>query len=239
MYTAVLIDDEINALKMLELELKLSFPTIEVVQKFQNPLKAISFLEEHQPQFIFIDIEMPQINGIDLLKQIDTSFSKVIFLTAYKQYAIEAVRSNAIDYLLKPIDTEELKVAVNRALDLIKIEANRKQESVLSELKTSINQLKIPTSNGFAFLKISDILYCKSDSNYTHIYTTEREYIVSRTLKSIQESLSESSFLRIHNSYLVNVEHVKEYTRKDGGYVILSNGVTLRVSNSRKDVFKL
>jgi len=239
MYTAVLIDDEINASKMLEMELNSAFPSIRVLEKFQNPIKAISFITEHKPDLLFIDIEMPQLNGIDFVKQVDTSFSKVIFLTAYRQYAVEAVKSHAIDYLLKPLDSEELKTTVERAIKLINEKPEVDLEEILKKLKGNVGQLKIPTTNGFAFLKLDDIIYCQSDSNYTHIFTTEKEYLVSKTLKSIQESLPESDFLRIHNSYLVNTSHIVEYTRKDGGYVILSNGVNLRVSNSKKDLFRV
>ncbi len=239
MFTAVLIDDEINALKMLELELKDAFPLVKVLATFQNPLEASSFIQLHKPNILFIDIEMPHMNGIDFVRQLDVSFAKVIFLTAYKQYAIDAVRSNAIDYLLKPLDTNEFKIAVNRAIEKIKDDQERNFEKAFFDLKGNANQLKIPTTNGFAFLKINEIIYCKSDSNYTHIFTTSKTYIVSKTLKFIQSALPKDSFLRIHNSYLVNADYISEYSRKDGGYVVLTDGTSLRVSNSRKDIFNV
>lgn len=238
MYKTVLIDDEISSLKMLELELLQAFQSIDVIGSFQNPIKAIPFITEQKPDILFIDIEMPQLNGIDFIKQIDTSYCQVIFLTAYEQYAIEAVKSNAIDYLLKPLDTEELRSAVERAISLIEDQPYSDVEADIKQIASKTNQLKIPTTNGFAFLKIEDIIYCQADSNYTHIHTTSKTHIVLKTLKSIQDALPNETFLRIHNSYLVNNMHIREYSRSDGGYVILSNDVNLRVSRTKKDLFK-
>ena len=122
---------------------------------------------------------------------------------------------------------------------MIKKDREKDFELIIKNFKTNSKQLKIPTSHGFAFVKIHDIIYCKSDSNYTHVITVDKTYIVSKTLKYIQEALPKDGFLRIHNSYLVNVDYIKEYTRKDGGYVLLNNGTSLRVSNSKKDIFKV
>lgn len=238
MYKAVLIDDEINALKMLELELSNNFKNIEVVKKIQDPSDAVKQLNTLNPDIVFIDIEMPTLNGFDVLKKTNIS-SQIIFTTAYSQYAIKAIKANAIDYLLKPLDTDELLEAVNKAIYNIENDDNNIEE-IIRKLNGSQNDIiRIPISNGYAFINKADIIYCQSESNYTHIFTVDKKHLVSKTLKFIQNLLPEKEFIRIHHSYLVNISHIKEYSRKDGGFVILSNKEKLRVSNSKKDIFNL
>lgn len=236
MYSAVLIDDEINALKMLELELLTHFDNITILDKFQDPTIAVEQLNQLNPDILFIDIEMPTLNGFDVLEKTKIS-SQIIFTTAYSEYAINAIKANAIDYLLKPLDTDELLAAVNKAIENINNNDNNIEE-ILKELKNAQKDIiRIPISNGYAFINKFDIIYCQSESNYTHIITTKKKHLISKTLKFIQNLLPENEFIRIHNSYLVNVTHIKEYSRKDGGYVLLSNNSKLRVSNSKKDIF--
>ena len=238
MASVIIVDDELNALKMLELELNQSFSDLEIIGTFQNPLDALSVIQKEQPDILFVDIEMPNLNGFDLVRELDIKNTQVIFVTAYSQYAIQAIKANALDYLLKPLDSNELILAVNKALVNLQDNVQNKLEDILVKLDTTNKDIiKIPTSNGYAFLEKKSIIYCQSDSNYTHIYTMDKEFLVSKTLKFIQSLLPKEDFLRVHNSYLVNVSHIKEYSRKDGGYVIMSNGKNLRVSNSKKDIF--
>ena len=241
MIKALLVDDEINALRMLELELSNAFPEIQIVDKLQNAREAIAVFENTKPDILIIDIEMPQMNGFEFVNSIQSDDCQVIFATAYSQYGIEAVKANALDYILKPIDTQELKDAVSKALRNIerkKLDSLQSIDLLIQKIESSQSaQIKIPTSNGFVFLKKEDIIYCQSESNYTHIHTTQKSYLVSKTLKYIQELLPEDSFARIHASFLVNINHIKEYSRKDGGFVILSNNLQLKVSESKKDFF--
>lgn len=236
--TAIIVDDEINAIKMLAIELQQQFPDIEIVGQFQDPLLAVDAIDSLQPSILFVDIEMPYMSGFDLVKKLKYENVQIIFITAYSQYGIEAVKANALDYLLKPLDTDELRNAVKKALKAIESSKDNMMELIMERIdQFDKDSIKIPTSSGFAFVKKEDILYCQSESNYTHIVSQTKTYLVSKTLKYIQELLPEKDFLRIHHSYLVNVSHIAEYSRKDGGFVTLSNGKTLRVSNSRKDIF--
>ena len=234
----VLVDDEINALKMTELELSTAFPDLQVIGQFQNPELALPFVNYNQPELLIIDIEMPQMSGIDFVKKMNSHDSQVIFVTAYSNYAIEAIKADANDYLLKPLDSNELRIAVQKAIQRVESNPKIQLEKVLEKFSQKDQGIvKIPTTNGFTFVNKQDIIYCKSDSNYTHIYTTDKEILVSKTLKSIQQLLPEDDFLRVHHSFLVNLSHLKEYSRKDGGFVILSNNKKISVSNSRKDIF--
>lgn len=236
--TAIIVDDEINAIKMLAIELEQQFPNIDIVGQFQDPKEAIDQIETLEPSILFVDIEMPYMSGFDLVKKLKHKKLQVIFITAYSQYGIEAIKANALDYLLKPLDSVELRDAVNKALVRIKESHENMLELILERVaQFDKDSIKIPTSNGFAFVKKEEIIYCQSESNYTHIFTISKNFLVSKTLKYIQELLPEKDFLRIHHSYLVNLAHIKEYSRKDGGFVVLSDNKTLRVSNSRKDIF--
>jgi len=222
---------------MLELELKNHFPSIEIIGKYQLPEEAISSINKNEPDILFVDIEMPKLSGFDILRKVDCE-SQIIFTTAYSQYAIDAIKANAIDYLLKPLDTEELIAAVNKAIENIKQKKNTQIEEILKKLDhIQSDILKIPTSSGYAFIKKTDIIYLQSESNYTHVITTDKTHLVSKTMKSIHATLPEDDFIRIHNSFVVNIFHIKEYSRKDGGFVVLSNDKTLKVSNSKKDIF--
>ncbi len=237
MATIVLIDDEINALRMLELEIRAAFPDLEIIGTFQDAQKALDLVNAKQPDIVLVDIEMPQMNGIDFVNNMTNPQTRVIFVTAYSQYAIKAIKANALDYLLKPIDSDELKTALDKAIIQLNLPENQ-LEKILDKIDNSAQGIvKIPTSNGYAFLDKKTIIYCKSDSNYTHVYTENRSFLVSKTLKFIQDLLPEKDFLRVHHSYLVNTFHIKEYSRKDGGFVILSNGETISVSKSKKDLF--
>lgn len=237
MTSAILIDDEINALRMLEIEIKSAFPDLEILGMFQNPEEALIEVNRQLPDIVIIDIEMPQMNGIDFVARMKSPQSQVVFVTAYSEYAIKAIKANALDYLLKPIDSEELQTAIRKAHDRLNTSESQLERLIGKMDDKARGIVKIPTSNGFAFLDKKDIIYCQSDSNYTHIYTSEKEYLVSKTLKTIQELLPQDDFLRVHHSFVVNVVHIKEYSRKDGGYVILSNGKSISVSKSKKDLF--
>lgn len=240
MIQAILIDDEVHSLDALHILLSEYCPQVEVVAMCRSGSEAIGKMHELKPQLLFLDIEMPNMTGFEFLSRIKGQEFDVIFTTAYNQYAINAIRIEAMDYLLKPVDEEELVHAVQRAEERIKERISSNQIDVLlTNIKGETNEfqkLAIPTHEGLHFVNIGDICYCNGDGNYTHIVTsTGDKYLISKTLKGIEEMLNHPSFFRTHQSYLVNLHYIKQYIRGSGGYLILQDGTTIQVARSRKD----
>lgn len=238
---AVLVDDEKNALEMLEWMLQKSCPEVEIVAMCDSPLDALEKIKVLKPDVIFLDIEMPQLNGFDLLDRLGKHESDVIFTTAYNQFAIKAFKVCALDYLLKPIDPEDLKTAVEKA-------ANRKNKMSPEQLDLLLSYMKpekpkskriaLTASDHLIFVETEKIIYCESDSNYTLFFLTDgQKIIVSKTLKDVEEILEGTDFFRVHASYLINMKHVSKFTRGDGGYVVMSNNQHITVSRKKKDEF--
>lgn len=240
MIHAMLIDDEVHSLDALRILLTEYCPQVEVIASCRSGNEAIPKIHELRPQLLFLDIEMPNMTGFELLSRVKGQEFEVIFTTAYNQYAINAIRFKAMDYLLKPVDEEELVQAVQRAEERIKERASNKQIDVLlTNIKGVTNEfqkLAIPTHDGLVFVNIRDICYCCGEGNYTHIVTcTGDKYLISKTLKATEEMLSHPSFFRTHQSYLVNLNYIKQYIRGGGGYLILHDGTTIQVARSRKE----
>jgi two-component system LytT family response regulator len=179
--------------------------------------------------------------GFDLLTQLGDFDFEVIFTTAYAEYAIKAFKFAAIDYLLKPIDIEELKRAVSKIEKRMNDSIAQRLQQLMQNLKNTSSEnykLALPTTDGLVFVKMQDILYCEASSNYTEITVMDgKKYIVSRTLKEYEDMLGEHSFYRIHNSYLINLNAIKKYVRGEGGYVIMANDKSLDVSKRKKEGF--
>lgn len=231
----IIIDDEIKAAKMLEIELHRLFPDLEIIGSFQQAQEAIHAIEELKPDLLFLDIEMPKLSGFDVLKNCSYREMQVIFVTAYSEFALQAIKANALDYILKPIDTEELKEAVQKAQQKIETDRFSPFQFLLDKLDQSDEKLiKIPSGDQILFFKKEEIIYCIAESNYTNVITTNQKILISKTLKYMEDLLPNSIFIRIHQSYLVNKNHIKAYSRIDGGYVILSNGDKAKVAKNRK-----
>lgn len=184
---------------------------------------------------------MPEMNGFELLQQLANVNFDVIFTTAYDEFAVKAFKASAIDYLLKPIDKEDLILAVSKVKDTRNVFIQPEQMDILYKAINNKHTLKeriaVPTQEGLHFVKIKEIMYCISDSNYTNIHLyNKKKILVSRTLKEIEEMLIDNGFLRIHNSHLINLQKIEKYVRGDGGYVIMDDQTTLSVSRSRKEV---
>ncbi|MET0464269.1 MAG: LytTR family DNA-binding domain-containing protein [Chitinophagaceae bacterium] len=240
MITAIVIDDEPYACKALITLLEKHCPSVRVAGFTHSPLDAEALIRAHQPQLVFLDVEMPHMNGFDLLEKLSPASFKVIFTTSYDQYAIKAIRFSALDYLLKPIDPQELKVAVEKAENVLS------QSALPAQLELLINQwrrpsalsnrLALPTLEGLQVIAVDNILYCMASSNYTTIALKDQsKLVVSRTLKEIEEMLEDHPFLRIHHSNLVNLLEIKKYIRGEGGSVLLSDGTEIDVSRSKKE----
>ena len=243
--TAILVDDETHCLETLQWDLEQFCPEIEVLETCDSPEKGMKAIQKHQPDLVFLDIEMPGMNGFELLRKLAPVHFDVIFTTAYDQFALDAIKSNALDYLLKPIDGEELTTSVQKVLQ------QRSQpitqtllEQLFENLKgqnPSFPSVALPTMEGLEFVEIQDIVYCESSSNYTYIYAMSGDRIlVSKTLKEVESMLEGNHFFRVHNSYLVHLIYVKKYVKGKGGYLVLKNGSEIPVARSRKeDLLKL
>ena len=237
--TAYIIDDEINNTEVLELMLNKHCKQISKISCFNDPIVGLRAIQEKQPDLLFLDIEMPGLNGFDLLNNLTDSKFHLIFTTAYDKYAIKAFKYSAIDYLLKPIDRIELKAAVEKAsasntsqsqLDLLRETMQHKKETP--------TRIALSVSEGIVFIHTKDIIYCKSDSNYTTLFMIgEKKLVVSKTLKDIEELLGKDLFVRVHSSYLVNKNEIQIYQRGDGGELVMSSGVHIPVSRDRKSTF--
>lgn len=240
MIKAVLIDDERNALEMLEWQLHTYCPEILVCAICQNAEKGIEAINQHKPQLVFLDVEMPKKNGFELLKSFPELFFDVIFTTAYSQFAQKAFRFAALDFLLKPVDADDLVAAVKR-YEKKQIQNNFKEQlDVLIQQYTRPSglpdKISLATQQAIHFVTPLNIVYCESDSNYTIVYFNDKsKLVVSRTLKEIEEVLIPYNFFRIHHSYIINLRQVSRYVKADGGSIEMSGGSQLPVSRQRKE----
>ena len=240
MLKAIIVDDEPKARENLQLLLQDFVEGVEVVALCQNIAAAVEAVEQHTPDVVFLDIQLQRETGFDLLTKLSEINFEVIFTTAYTEYAIKAFKFSAIDYLLKPIDIEELRKSVAKVERRVNNNMTSRLTHLLQNLKhgsTENSKIALPTLEGLVFVNVKDILYCEASSNYTTIFTTEEKYLVSKTLKEYDELLSEHNFFRIHNSYLININSIKKYVKGEGGYVVLNNNTSLDVSKRKKDAF--
>jgi len=242
MLKAILIDDEESSLSSLKEKINAYCPHVQVACICDSAAKGIEAIDNLHPDIVFLDIEMPVMNGFVMLQQLVYKNFELIFTTAYDHYAIKAIRYSALDYLVKPIEIDDLKTAVNKAEEKRNRSYPNPQIELLVEQlmnkKNSFSRIAIPTTEGLQFIKIEEIIYLEARINYTHIHCEgQRKYIVSRTLKDFEDMLPHEIFLRIHNSYIINKNFAEKYIRGDGGQVVLSNGIILDVAKRKKSEF--
>ncbi|MBS1736908.1 MAG: response regulator transcription factor [Bacteroidetes bacterium] len=241
MIKAIIVDDETRGRLALRNKIMEHCPTIEVVGEAADGVEAITMINRLNPTLVFLDIEMPQMNGFEMLEKLQEKDFYLIFTTAYNQYAIKAIRYAAFDYLLKPVDIEELKTAVEKVEKNIhqKLKARLdllKENLLLPEKK--IKRLAVSTQEGVLFIDINNITHLEASSNYTLIYLGDKTKITaSKTLKDFGELLPSDIFHRVHNSYIVNLNYIKKYIRGDGGLIELTDGSLIEVSRKYKDDF--
>jgi two-component system LytT family response regulator len=239
MIRAIIIDDEPNAVGLLSLRLEQHCPQVEVVSSCTSSHKGIQAILDQQPDVVFLDIEMPQMNGFQLLEAVGNVAFSLVFVTAYDKFALKAFRYSAVDYLLKPIDTQELIQAVGRVE-----KQHQTTPEQLGHLKQQFNnngkhlpdKIALPYQNGVTFVAMNDIVYCESDDNYTKFFLTDgQHYLVTKPLRDIQELLEERDFLRVHRQFLINLNHIRKFVRGEGNYLIMSNQQSIPVSRGQKD----
>lgn len=236
MIRAVIIDDEPHAAQVLQILLEKHCPGVIVEAVCHAAKEADKLVRTIKPQLVFLDIEMPHMNGFELLEKLAPVNFQVIFTTSYDQYAIKAIRFSALDYLLKPVDPQELKAAVSKSVAIVPGQLDILGEKMRQPPALS-NRIALPTMEGLEMLPVDTILYCTANSNYTSLVLKDKQKLtVSRTLKEIEDMLEDYPFLRVHHSCLVNLHEIKKYIRGEGGTLLMSDGAELSVSRSRKDL---
>ncbi|MBA3665489.1 MAG: response regulator transcription factor [Bacteroidetes bacterium] len=238
MITAIIVDDEEKSRVTLEHLVTKYCNNVQVKAICDSVENALIEIEKHNPNLVFLDIEMPHDNGFVLLEKVKDPEFDVIFTTAYGHYAIQAIKTNAIDYLLKPVDVEELRSAVDKVEQKQKNKGDklRNFESLISSVKSKSAKIAVPTFEGLQMVNAEEIIKCTADESYTHITLVNGKKItVSKLLKEYEELLSGLNFLRIHNSCVINLTHVTRYVKGDGGYVLMSDGETCEVSRRKKN----
>jgi two-component system LytT family response regulator len=241
MIRCVLIDDESNSLEVMEWLLKKYCPQVQIDAMCQAATEGIEAINKYKPDLVFLDIEMPHMNGFDMLEQFDKLFFDVVFCTAYDQFAIKAFKYSALNYLLKPIDPEDLKETIRRIEEKKAVPAKEQIDLLLQHLRQTatpaVQRVALTTSDGMLFVSTADILYCEAESNYTTVVLKNKKILVSKTLKEIDEALSGPDFYRIHHSFLINLGHVQKFIRGDGGYIMMSDGKSVSISRSKRQEF--
>lgn len=231
---AIIVEDEETSREILKNYLSKYCPSVQVQGEAANVEEALSLINQHELDLVFLDVEMPYGNAFDLLDKVENRTFETVFVTAYDHYAIDALNAHASYYLLKPIDIDKLIDAVHYVTE-IKEQESKLENSVLKPTKTGITgKITIPQQNGFEVLQVEDILYCQADDNYTQIFLKDKKKLVSKTLKYFEDMLTENGFARVHKSYLVNVNAIVEYKKGKGGSVVLENGKEVMVSPSKK-----
>jgi len=237
-YPALIIDDEKNGRENLAGLITLYCPQLKIVAEAASVDEAILKISEFQPRLIFLDIEMPGGNGFKLLEHFKTFPFEVIFVTAYDNFAIKAIRFSASDYILKPINLNELIAAVEKASEHIaqQTENERIRQLYQNTLHPANARIGVPVSDRIEFVEVRTIIRCQGESNYTHLYFTgKKPLLVAKSLVEFEELLADHGFIRVHKSHLVNLNHVTSISKNDGGTLILSNGDSVLISRRRKD----
>ncbi len=240
MIKAILIDDEMHCLKTLGMLLKEYCPEVQVMNKCSDAETGLQAIEKYKPDLVFLDIEMPHVNGFEMLEQLSQINFAVIFTTGYDQYAIKAIHFSALDYLLKPVEPKELINAVKKIEEQRHLPLAEQFQMLLKKIhgvSTGFNKIAVPTAEGFELIPTDQVLYFEANDNYTHLFLKNKNKIIAcRTLKEMEIQIQDFPiFVRVHNSYMVNLNEVIRYVRGEGGYLVMSNDSSVSVSRSRKD----
>jgi two-component system LytT family response regulator len=239
----ILVDDEPRGLSALQRLLEFNCPEVEITGLCSSADEALVQIAALKPDLVFLDIAMPEKNGFDLLQEISPVNFEIIFVTAHDDFMLQAFRFSAVDYLLKPVENNLLVDAVRRAAKRIEEKSSGGNlETLLYNIRSKEGGQKmkmcITSLKGFQVVKLSDIIYCEASSNYTNFHFTDRSLIcASKPIHEFEELLADCNFIRIHKSIVINLEHVKEYLRGEGGTVVLSNGQKVEVSRRKKESF--
>lgn len=242
--SAFIVDDEFQSREVISLMLAGMFPEIKIVGLVGTVKEALAGIEKKQPKLIFLDVQMRNETGFDLLDKLNEINFELIFTTAHNEFAVKAFRYSALDYLIKPIDASELESAVKKAINKIQLHQSSTSEQVqlltqhLDGSKKIPDKIAIPSPEGLLFIKVPDIIYCHGLGNYTEFFLMNEQKITSsHTLKQYEELLSDHLFFRAHKSFLINLSHIKKYLRGEGGTAVMSNGHEIEIARRNKTSF--
>ncbi|HUS03055.1 MAG TPA: LytTR family DNA-binding domain-containing protein [Chitinophagaceae bacterium] len=237
---AIIVDDEPYCCESLATLMERFCPEVTISAICNSGDQALSAIQKIKPHLVFLDIEMPYMNGFELLEKLPSIDFELVFTTSYDQYAIKAFQFSALDYLLKPIVREELQKAVNKVVRRTQSPLPQQIEILLQKINhtnNSIQRIALPTMEGLQLVPVNSIISCASEGNYTiFLIKDKQKIVVSRPLKEVEEMLAEHSFFRVHHSYIVNMNEIDKFIKTDGGYLIMSDGSSVDVSRSKKDV---
>ncbi|MBS1765234.1 MAG: response regulator transcription factor [Bacteroidetes bacterium] len=241
MLQTLIVDDEKRGRELLKMILTTNCPEVKIIGEAANIKEAQQLIVQHEPDLVLLDIEMPGGSGFDLLTKFDEINFEIIFITAFDKYAIKAIKFSAMDYILKPVDEEELVKAIKRAEENYNRKSNKERAgNLVSNAQKPVPHQKIglTSGEGLEFIEIKNILRCEADGKYTSVFLTDgKKLLVSKNLKEFEDLLTENNFFRIHHSHLVNLDYIKKYQSGRGGYVVMSDGSTITVSQRKKDDF--
>lgn len=242
MLTAIIIDDEPSSRNALKQKLSRHCEGITIIGECENGEEGIALLAKTDYDIVFLDVEMPRMNGFNMLQNLSKINFEVIFITAYDHYAIKAIKFSALDYLVKPVEVEELKIAVEKAVKKRNSSSgNERLEHLLQNLmqdKNELHRIAIPSMEGLQFVETENIIFLEANSNYTCFFINNQSKItVAKTLKEFEDLLPASVFIRIHHSYIINKNMVTKYIKGEGGQVIMKNGKVLDVARRKKEFF--
>lgn len=239
MLKAAIIDDEMGAVTALDLLIKKHIKGVKVIANATQAEDGISLIDEHKPDIVFLDISMPDMNGFTLLKHLKHKKFHLIFTTAHERYALQAIKLHATDYLVKPVDVDELKVAIENVQQHHELPPMNKDMGFLNSRKlTFTGRISLPVKEGVIFMPVSDIIWIESHGNYCTIHTLDsKKHLVSKNIGEYEELLPEKEFFRAHKSHLINIRKVKKYIRTDGYYVEMEDGSVIEIARRKKDEF--
>jgi len=239
-----IVDDEYQSRQVIAKYLSRYFSDLQVVGQAATLEEAVEGINALQPDIVFMDVQLHEDNGFDVLDQLINADPEIIFTTAYPEYAVKAFRYNATDYLVKPIDGQELEAATQKAIDKVSLLQHTTPEQIqilqqqISGGYRSIERIAVPTPEGFLFINTKDLIYCQGQSNYTLLFLTNGQKITSsQTLKTYEEMLTTRHFFRAHKSFLINLQHVDMYQRGEGGVAVMSNGHEVEIARRSKSDF--
>ncbi|HSK12901.1 MAG TPA: response regulator [Phnomibacter sp.] len=235
--TALIIDDEPNCCRTIEMLLHKYVPDIQVAGTCTDGIEGMEAIGRLQPDIVFLDIEMPRLNGLEMLEKLPGINFHLVFTTSYDQYALKAFRFSAIDYLLKPVGKDDLLRAMQKIRKFSRTDPQQ-IELLMQKMQQprSITRMAAPTTEGLQMIPIDQIISGEANDNYTILHQkTGKPLLISQTLKDVEDTLSDHAFLRVHRCHLININEIEKYVRGEGGYVVMSNGSTIDVSRAKKE----
>lgn len=237
---AIIVDDESHSRSLLLNTIKEHCKEIEIIAEAENVKEAVKLIHKHQIELVFLDIEMPNENGFALFEYFDNPTFVTIFCTAYSEYALNAFEVSAIDYLLKPVSISKIQAAVEKAIKTRGQNLILQHINILRENLTvhQLQKIALPLSDGLIFVKVNDILYFEADGSYTHVITNKEKFLVCKKIKEFHELLSDDSrFFRVHRSYLINIQQIKKYSKKEGATLVFDNNKVIPIAREKKNDF--